>query len=136
MYVTVITIQSIGSRGKGRGEFHEPFHVKFDRDGYMYITDYGNKRVQVLDRSGRFIRVIGDEQMKNGPTAIHIIDKYVYVCEDIHILVYETSGQFVTSFAIGYREWSTRYALSISSCADCFIYVSCWAWRTGVIKIF
>ena len=125
-------IRFVGSHGKGRGEFDEPYDVKFDRDGYMYIADCHNKRVQVLDRSGHCIRVFG---INHGPIAIHIVDKYVYVCEEIHILVYETSGHFFTSFAIGY-EWSTRYARSISFCADGFMYVSCWASPPGVIKIF
>ena len=83
-------IQSIGSHGKGRGEFATPLDVKFDRDGYMYIADCGNNRVQVLDRSGHFIRVFGEEGIKCGPTAIHIVDKYVYVGEYDHILVYES----------------------------------------------
>ena len=101
----------------------------------MYIADYGNKRVQVLDESGHFIRVFSEERIKS-VIALHIVEKYVYMCEVNHILVYETSGQFVTSFAIGYDEWS-RNAVSISSCADGFIYVSCWSRVIpGVIKIF
>ena len=90
------------------------------------------KRVEVLYRSGHFIRVLGEEGIKRGPTAIHIVDKYVYVGENDHILVYKTSGQFVTSFAIavGYDEWS----FSISFCADGFMYVCCWAKATGDIK--
>ena len=59
---------------------------------------------------------------KRKPTAIHIVDKYVYVCKENHVLVHETSDQFVNSFTIGYD----RDALSMSSCADGFIYyVSC-----------
>ena len=50
-------MQSIGSHGKGRGEFSKPFDVKFDTDGYIYVTDCGNNRVQVLDRSGRFVQM-------------------------------------------------------------------------------
>ena len=36
----------------------------------------------------------------NKTWAIHIVDKYAYVGENDHIIVYKTSGQFVTSFAI------------------------------------
>ena len=81
-----------------------------------------------MDRSGRFVQMFGEEGIKHGPTAIHIVDKYVYVCEGIHILVYETSGWFVTSFTIGYDEWSRN----ISSCADGFIYVSCLTMATKI----
>ena len=48
-------IRSIGSPGNGRGEFNKPFDVKFDTAGNMYIAEWGNKRVQVMDSSGHFI---------------------------------------------------------------------------------
>ena len=47
-------IRSIGSYGKGRGEFDAPYDVQFDANGYMYVVEFSNKRVQVLDRSGHF----------------------------------------------------------------------------------
>ena len=94
-------IRSIGSRGKGRGEFDGPTDVKFDKDGYMYVAELSNKRVLVLDRSGHFVRVFGEkgEGKLHGPQDLHI-DKYVYVSDNLGycIIVYETSGQFVTSF--------------------------------------
>ena len=118
-------IRSIGSYGKGRGKFEAPVDVKFDRDGYMYIADYGNERVQVLDRSGHFIRVFGEGKC---PAALHIVDNYVYVCTRRNIAVYRTSGQFVTSFG-GFSQCA-----KITSYADGFIYV-CDFWN-GLIHIF
>ena len=115
-------IQSIGSRGKGRGdhEFDKPYDVKFDTDGNMYVVEYINKRVQVLDRSGHFIRAFGEEEKGelHGPIALHIVDKYVYVSDYSGdcIVVYETSGQFVSSFG-GCGQYC------ITSCADGFIHV-------------
>ena len=118
-------IQSIGSYGRGKGELAEPHDVKFDTYGNMYIADCGNKRVQVLDRSGHFIRVFGEEGKGklSGPTALHIVDivKYVYVSDGYRKgLVYNPSGQFVTSF--GMKSWHCTHA-GITSCADGFIYV-------------
>ena len=116
-------IQSIGSHGKGTGEFEKPYDVRFDPDGYMYIAEFGNKRVQVLDRSGHFIQVFGEEGKGKlrGPSALHIVDKYVYVSDYSGdcIVVYETSGQFVTSFG-------HRHPHYITSCADGFIRVCDW----------
>ena len=54
-------VRSIGSRGKGRGEFNAPHDVKFDIAGNMYIADYSNSKVQVLDSSGHFIGAFGEE---------------------------------------------------------------------------
>ena len=121
-------IQSIGSYGIGRGEFDRPRDVKFDEDGYMYVAEYGNERVQVLDRSGHFIRMFGEEGKGKlrGPSALHIVDKYVYVSDYIGhcIVVYETSGQFVTSFGrYGQKEGEFQHPDCITSCPDGFIHV-------------
>ena len=117
-------IQSIGSRDKGRDEFEAPYDVKFDTDGNMYIVEFGNGRVQVLDRNGHFIRVFGEEGKRKlcGPSALHIVDKHVYVSDytDHCIVVYEISGQFVTSFG---GRGQKEYPRCITSCADGFIHV-------------
>ena len=59
-------------------------HLMLDTAGniYIYVTDFKNSRVQVLDNSGHFIRTLGDEgERKLGhPTSgLHIADKYVYI---------------------------------------------------------
>ena len=35
-------VRSIGSRGSGRGEFDQPYDVKFDTAGNMYVAEWGN----------------------------------------------------------------------------------------------
>ena len=120
--------RSIGSRGKGRGEFNEPFDVKLDTAGNIYIAEYNNSRVQVLDNSGLFIGTLGDEgQRKLGrPSGLHIADKYVYISDSGSdcIVVYETSGQFVTSFGwCGQNEGEFICPSCITSCVDGFIHV-------------
>ena len=121
-------VRSIGSRGKGRGEFNEPYDVKFDTAGNMYVAEWSNGRVQVLDTSGQFIRAFGQEGegKLEGPSGLHIVDKYVYVSDvsGYCIVVYETSGQFVTSFGrCGRNEGEFQYPFCITSYTDGFIYV-------------
>ena len=119
-------IRSIGSYGEGRGEFNDPLDVKFDSAGNMYVAEYGNVRVQVMDINGRLIRAFGQEGKLRQPTALHIVDKYVYVSDhsDHCIVVYKTSGQFVTSFGRrGHGEGEFDLPLCITSCADSFIHV-------------
>ena len=113
----------------GMDERFTPRDVKFDRDGNIYLIDKG---LQVLDRGGHFIQVFGEER-KVRAHAIHIVDKYVYMGYKNHILVYETSGQFVTSFADHGHDPSFSVT-RISSCVDGFIYLS--YWRKGIIEIF
>ena len=118
-------VRSIGSRGSGRGEFDRPFDVKFDTAGKMYVAEWGNGRVQVMDSSGRFIREFGRGKLSQ-PSGLLIADKYVYV-SDISghcIVVFETLGQYVTSFGRrGQNEGEFQYPYCITSCVDGFIHV-------------
>ena len=118
-------VRSIGSHGSGRGEFGAPSDVKFDTTGNMYVAEWGNGRVQVMDSSGRFIRVFGQGKL-NVPLGFLVADKYVYV-SDVSgscIVVYETSGQYVTSFGRhGENEGQFDGPFCITSCVDGFIHV-------------
>ena len=121
-------IQSIGSHGKGRGEFDRPHDVAFDTAGNMYVAEFRNERVQVMDSSGQFIRAFGQEGegKLRGPTALHIADKYVYVSDHSQhrIAVYETSGHFVTSFGRrGLGEGELHNPYCVTSCVNGFIHV-------------
>ena len=121
-------VRSIGLRGKGRGEFNAPHDVKFDTAGNMYVAEWGNERVQVMDRSGQFIREFGEGKLKR-PLGLHIADKYVYVSDESGhcIVVYETSGQFVTSFGrLGQNEGEFYYPQCITTCVDGYIHVCDW----------
>ena len=40
-------VTATGSYGKAAGQFHNPTGVAVDCDGYLYVCDYGNSRVQV-----------------------------------------------------------------------------------------
>ena len=45
---------SWGERGTGPGEFNTAHNIGTDRDGWVYVADRGNRRVQVFDSNGRF----------------------------------------------------------------------------------
>ena len=111
-------------------------HMMLDTAGNIYVADYINSRVQVLDNSGHFIRTLGDEgERKLGwPSGLHISDKYVYISDygGNCIVVYETSGQFVTSFGRrGKNEGEFDRPFCITSCVDGFIHV-CDHWNNRV----
>ena len=129
-------VRSIGSRGSGRGEFDAPSDVKFDTAGNMYVAEWRNERVQVMDSSGRFIREFGRGKL-SGPSGLLIADKYVYVSDFSGrcIVVYETSGQYVTSFGwLGHNEGEFLGPVCITSCVDGFIHVCDFA--NGRVQIF
>ena len=89
-------IRSIGSRGSGRGKCVCLFDVAFDIAGIMYVVEFSNNRVQVLDSCGQFIRMFSQEGegKLRSPIVLHIAGKYVYVsdCSSHRIAVYKTSG--------------------------------------------
>ena len=121
-------VRSIGSRGNGRGEFNAPLDVKFDTAGNMYVAEFKNSRVQVLDSSGHFIRAFGEEGegKLSGPSGLHIADRHMYVSDRSGdcIVVYETSGKFVTRFGgCSQKEGELNRPFCITSCVDGFIHV-------------
>ena len=104
---------------------HHSMSKKFDTAGNMYVADGGNGRVQVMDSSGRFIREFSQGKL-SGPSGLLIADKYVYVSDfrGHCIVVYETSGQYVTSFGRrGQNEGDFSCPFCITSCVDGFIHV-------------
>ena len=125
-------IRSIGSIGKGKSKFKEPYDVKLDTAGNIFVAEYSKSRVQVLDNSGLFIQTLGDEGegKLNTPSGLHIVaDKHLYISdrESNYIVVYETSGQYITSFGMrGKDEGEFSHPFCITSCVDGFIHVCDW----------
>ena len=118
-------IRFIGLQGVRRGKFDRPLDVAFDTAGNMYVAEFGNKRLQVMDSSGQSIRIFGQEELRE-PTALHIADKYVYVSDYFQdrIVVYQTSGQFITAFGrSGYGKGELYGPRCITSCDNGLIYL-------------
>ena len=43
-----------GTKGQEPGQLWNPWGVTVDRDGFVYVTDTGNHRIQKFDRDGNF----------------------------------------------------------------------------------
>lgn len=48
-----------GKKGKGEGEFDLPHAVRLDSKGNVYVADRENRRIQVFDQNGKYIRQFG-----------------------------------------------------------------------------
>lgn len=48
-----------GKNGTAKGEFHYPTHIFAGRDGFIYVTDSLNFRIQIFDRNGSFVSSFG-----------------------------------------------------------------------------
>ena len=88
---------SFGSNGSGPGQFNGPYDIAVDKKiGTVAVSDYGNKRIQLFDITGRYLREIGLRAncssldfTKSG----HII---AVTPADVHkISLFSEEGQFV-----------------------------------------
>lgn len=52
-------VGQFGGPGRGRRQFRYPFMIDKDQDGYLYVSDVINTRVQVLDPTGKFVSNVG-----------------------------------------------------------------------------
>ncbi|WP_308076732.1 peptidyl-alpha-hydroxyglycine alpha-amidating lyase family protein [Paraburkholderia megapolitana] len=49
-------IKSWGDRGTGPGQFHTPHSIALDAHDNIYVADRSNRRIQVFDTDGKFLR--------------------------------------------------------------------------------
>ncbi len=95
-----------GRTGSGPGEFKSPAGIGVDKHDNIYVTEIGNDRVQVFDRTGKFLTMWGSKGSGNGEFGnLHglIVDKatgLVYVADTANnrVQVFRPVGSFnVTS---------------------------------------
>ena len=49
-------LQVIGTRGNGNGQFLEPSDCVVDSEGYLFVTDVPNHRIEMFDAAGNYLR--------------------------------------------------------------------------------
>ena len=86
-------IKYIGSRGRGLGNLVGPQFLALDSMGRIYVTDYGNRRVDVFDADGNglyyFGKKSGDFAGLKCPTGIAVIEDSVFVADEDTGSIYE-----------------------------------------------
>jgi hypothetical protein len=50
-------VKSWGEKGTGPGQFRLPHTIVIDRDNNLYVGDRSNRRIQVFDTDGKFLRM-------------------------------------------------------------------------------
>lgn len=53
-------LQTIGTRGEGKGQFNLPLQAATGPDGTLYVVDGGNFRVEAFDPNGQFLFTFGE----------------------------------------------------------------------------
>ena len=60
------TTSQFGSSGAGNGQFNVPSSVACNLRGEIVVADYNNHRIQVFDRSSKFLFKFGSNGQGNG----------------------------------------------------------------------
>jgi len=95
----------IGSRGLGPGQFVGPQHLSVDDDGYLYVVDYGNRRISKFDPDGAFILSFGSRSSVFpgllSPTGIAAGNGKVFIAENAAktIYMFDTNGNYLGRLA-------------------------------------
>ena len=94
-------IKYIGSRGRGVGNLVGPQYLALDSMGRIYVSDYGNRRIDVFDADGNGLYYFGQ---KNGdfpglkcPTGIAVLGDSLFVADEDTGCIYEfdRSGNYI-----------------------------------------
>ncbi|MFT5891378.1 MAG: DNA-binding beta-propeller fold protein YncE [Dokdonia sp.] len=84
---------SFGKEGKAPGDFYYPTDVQITEDK-IWVADAYNNRVQVFDKNGTFLKIIGADQKMNAATGIFVGVTEVFVTdfENNRVLVFDHEG--------------------------------------------
>ena len=99
---TGTVVKTFGREGEGTGEFFYPTDVCLDEERRIVVTEFSNKRIQLLSREGETISTFGDV----GPEKLtrplscspHKNKFFVSNSEDDCIKAFDKSGTFLHKF--------------------------------------
>ena len=88
---------SFGSNGSGPGQFNGPYDIAVDKKtGTVAVSDYENKRIQLFDFTGRYLREIGPRAYCSSLDFTESGDIIAVTPGDVHkISLFSEEGQFV-----------------------------------------
>jgi DNA-binding beta-propeller fold protein YncE len=93
----------VGSKGKREGYFKDPNDIAISRDGVVYVSEHGNRRVQRFNTNGVFMSLVGTERKNlfERPVALAMGSAgklYVLDGERKKVLVFSSDAKFIKKF--------------------------------------
>lgn len=102
LYFNGVDWISFGEQGKAAGAFYYPTDVQITAH-YIWVADAYNNRVQVFNKQGNFVRMIGEDQKMNAATGLFVSEDQVFVTdfENHRVLVFFHDGQLAQEISEG-----------------------------------
>ena len=107
-----------GSYGGGAGQFSEPHGIGVDNNGYVYVADHSNQRIQKFTSEGIFIK---EWSIGGTPHGLNI-DKNGYIYTDDggnhYIRIYDSNGVFLNTLGSGQGSAAGQFRWPMGSAVD------------------
>ena len=94
-----------GSKGSHEGQFNSLCGIAIDNNGFVYVADTGNRRIQKFTAEGQFVLSFGTEGSRPGqlscPRGITVDNNILYICEgkpNYRVSVFTVNGEFIHCF--------------------------------------
>ena len=122
-------IRSKNDGGSGIGEFMEPKQLDISNAGNLFVADFGNNRVQILDGNLQYKRHISHHSMLK-PCDVKLTPDEVYVLGDnpeqstycFHIFTH--MGEKLHSFILNVKPYSLIYGFCVDTYGNVVIFES------------
>ena len=133
-YISIYTaagefVRQFGGKGEDQGQLSNPCGVAVNKEGHIFVAEYGSHCVSVFTEEGTFLYRFGHECEVEGefyfPRYILMTpDDLVYVTSDNHcIQVFQQNGQFIRQFGNGI----VKNPQGIAVTSDGHIVVASWS---------
>lgn len=131
----------------GNGTFNEPWGIAVSQDGYVYVTDTWNHRIEKFDADGRFISAWGTFGQGETPTSFYgprglAVDAYgrVYVTDtgNKRVVVFDADGNYLTQFGsqgFGVGEFDEPVGIALDGAGNVYV-ADTWNQRIQVFQPF
>ncbi|MDT3698260.1 MAG: 6-bladed beta-propeller [Thermincola sp.] len=112
-------VKEVGKPGQEPGRLYAPNAVSVDGEGNMYVTNTGNQRIDIFDKTGKFVKILNGSIDGKGPSVfvnprgIGVDDQgNVFVVSNLthRLYVFDKDGKQKFNLG-GYGEGEKQFAL-------------------------